>query len=311
MMNILTTGLSGRVGSRIQEVLSEDIFEDVHVNGRVPIQDKDAVLKRFQESTASFVLHLAAKTDPDECEKDKQEIEKLRNGVIKENNILNVQAINSDDWKDLNSAFAVNVVGTKNIAESCVATRKKLLYISTDYVFSGKTKDVYTEESVPDPVNYYGLTKYWGEQVVKSICPDAIISRIAVPYGSNSTKKMDVVSRIRKRLEKNEEVLGIEDQSITPTLIDDIAYAIRLLFEKNVSGIVHIVGSSHLSPFEIALAIADIFHYDKHLVKPVRMENFYQKRATRPQCTNLSNQKLRTLGITPRTFIEGLKQIRP
>jgi len=315
-MNILTTGLSGLVGSRIQEVLQNDCsFEDIHLNGRVEIQDSDAVKKRFEESSAKYVLHLAAKADPDECEKDREEIKKLSlsaqagNEVIKEKNQLNISAINSDDWKGSSSAFAVNVVGTKNISESALATGKKLIYISTDYVFSGDTKNMYTEESVPDPVNYYGLTKYWGEQIVQNIYPDAIIARIAVPYGSRSTKKLDIVARMRQRFEKNEAISGIEDQLVTPTFIDDIAHSIKLLFEKNISGIVNVVGSSSISPYEIALAIAGVFNYDKHLIKAVTMKDFYINRARRPQYTVLSNDKLKNLGYTPRTFDKGIEQL--
>jgi len=311
-MNILTTGLSGLVGSRIQEVLQNECsFEDIHLNGRVAIQDRDAIQKRFENSTSPFVLHLAAKADPDECEKEKDsDLTRVRQSGIETGDKIDASKINASDWKDSTSAFAINVVSTKNIAEACVATNKKLIYVSTDYVFSGETKESYTEESTPAPVNYYGLTKYWGEQAVSNICEDAIIARIAVPYGSHSAKKLDIVARLRQRLEKNEPVSGIENQSITPTFIDDIAHSIKLLFEKNYSGIVHVVGSSHLSPYEVALAITDVFNYDKHLVTSAHMNDFYQNRAIRPQYTNLSNDKLKHLGLTPRTFVAGLKEIK-
>lgn len=311
-MNILTTGLSGLVGSRVQEVLQNECkFEDIHLNGHVPIQDHDVVMRRFQESTASYVLHLAAKADPDECEKEKaSDVEHLKRSGIEVTNNIDVSKIKASEWKDITSAFTINVVGTKNIAEAARVTGKKLLYISTDYVFSGETKDIYTEESIPAPVNYYGLTKYWGEQVVSNICPDAIIARIAVPYGSHSTKKLDVVARLRQRLEKNESVSGIEDQSITPTFIDDIARGIKILFEKNYAGIVHVVGGSHLSPHEVALAIARVFNYDKHLITSAYMNDFYQNRARRPQYTNLSHDKLKNLGLTPHAFVEGLNKIK-
>lgn len=306
-LKILATGLSGMVGSTINDVLKDNVvFDDLTVD----ITDAKEVTEYITNSDSPYVLHLAAKANPDDCEKDKEEISRIpfenRNGK----DLVNVEKIEVDTWKGSPSAFAVNVVGTINIVKACQKTGKKLVYISTDYVFSGRTKDVYTESSIPEPVNYYGMTKYWGEIAVQHILPESIIMRIAVPYGALTTTRPDVVARIRQLLQSNEKVQAVEDQVTTPTLIENIAQSLMFLLTKDVHGIFHVVGSQTLSPLELALAIADIFNYDKHLIMSMPFSTYYINRAPRPQYLTISNKKLKNLGYTPLSFKEGLIKLK-
>lgn len=73
-------------------------------------------------------------------------------------------------------AWNVNVRGTENVARVCKELGKRLVYISTDYVFSGREGN-YNEESQPAPINYYGFTKWCGEEVSK-FCPNHLILRV-------------------------------------------------------------------------------------------------------------------------------------
>lgn len=298
-MHILGTGLSGMVGSRIVELLKNDVsFEDLSLETGVNILNADAVRDRIKDSSAPIVLHMAAKTDIEACEKETDKVTSL-----------DISSINSSDWKSSSSAFAINVVGTKNIANACAQAGKKCIYISTDFVFPGTSHETYSEDSTPNPTSYYGLTKFWGEQVVQAVCPQSIIMRIAFPYGATSKTKLDFVERIKKRFVENQTVSAITGQIITPTYIEDIAKALVVLIQKNYSGIVHVVGSSSHSPNEIALAIAQTLGYDKRLVKPVTYREYYQDKTPRPQFLTMSNAKLQQLGYKPRTFIDGLSQV--
>jgi len=98
-------------------------------------------------------VHAAALTDVDLCEKDK------------------------------NLAFNVNVLGTKNVVEACKKVNAHLVYISTDYVFSGE-KGYYSEQDETNPLNYYGFTKLEGEKIVESSNLSYLIARASVIYGS-------------------------------------------------------------------------------------------------------------------------------
>src|SRR5579883_1052835 len=114
MNKLLITGGNGLVGSRIVELLSNTYqFDSINRTEGTDITNKEAVLNKVKSSDASTVLHLAAKADVEGCEKEKE------------------LGKNSDAWK-------IHVEGTKNILEACEQTQKKLIYISTDFVFDGE-----------------------------------------------------------------------------------------------------------------------------------------------------------------------------
>src|SRR3989344_9155773 len=162
-MKILGTGLTGLVGSRIVELLSDSYeFENISRNTGVDITDKEKIIEKIKSSDAAIVLHLAAKTDVDGCEKDKAL------GEI------------GDAWK-------INVEGTRNVADACRESRKKLIYVSTDFVFDG-TREAYAEDDTPNPINWYGKTKYEGEKIVQNLLTPWLIVRIAYPYRASFAK---------------------------------------------------------------------------------------------------------------------------
>src|SRR3989344_430 len=126
-MKILGIGLSGLVGSRIEELLKDKYqFEDLSLTTGVDITDSEKTLSLVTSSNASLVLHLAAKTDVNGCEEDKKEDIK----------ILGYKDIGKqeEEFKIKKTAWAVNVLGTKNIVEACIKSGKKLIYISRDFV---------------------------------------------------------------------------------------------------------------------------------------------------------------------------------
>jgi len=305
MDKILGTGLSGMVGSRIVELLSDRYeFEDLSLKEGVDIRDRKEVKKRIGSSEAETVLHLAAKTDVDSCEKDKKE--DIR--ILEYQNIKKKQ----EYFKTTNSAWAVNVVGTKNITDACQVFNKKIIYISTDFVFDGiKSADKrYGEEDVPHPTSWYGQTKYEGEKIVKKSKTPFLILRIAFPFRAIYPQKKDFVRGILEKLKKREKVKAVSDQIITPTFIDDIANALKVLIRKEVNGLYHLVGNQSLTPYKAACLIASQFNFEPQLVSCVKMDSYYQNRASRPQNLALRNEKIQELGVRMRTFKEGLDGVK-
>lgn len=284
-MKIIGTGLSGLVGSRLVELLSEDYtFTDLSLETGVDITNSDEVYKRITNADADYVWHLAAKTDVDACEREKDQYKK------------------SQAWK-------VNVLGTQHIVRACQDSRKRLLYVSTDFVFDG-TSDVYSEADRPNPVNFYGLTKYAGEKIVQSLGELATICRISFPYRVRFSAKLDLVRAILSRLMSGGQVVAITDQLIVPTFIDDIAHAFDFLVKKNVSGIFHVVGGEEISPYALALKIAEVFSLDSRLIRPTTRAIYFQGRAYRPFKTSLNNDKIRSLGIVMRGLSEALSEFK-
>lgn len=284
---ILTIGGSGLVGSRAIELLSQsyDVSDLSRASG-LDITDKNLTLEKIEKSEAEIVILFAAKADVDGCEKDK------------------ILGENGEAWK-------INVIGAQNVAVACEQVGKKMIYISTDFVFSGDdmSEGGYSEEDIPNPINWYGKTKFEGENMVRSLTSDWLIIRPAYPYRADFPKK-DFARVIKERLSQNLPVAAIEDHLMTPTFVDDIAIALNLLIDSNSQGIFHVVGSQSLSPYEVALEIASVFNFDKKLITKTTREDFFKNRALRPFQLGLKNDKIRRLGANMSTFIEGLQTIK-
>lgn len=283
-LTVLATGLSGLVGTRVQELLFPTIeFIDISLTTGIDITDKSQVEDIFKNSTAPVVLHMAAKTDVDSCEDDKILIEG-------------------------GSAWLVNVVGTENIAQLAEKYGKRVVYISTDFIFDG-TKDYYFEDDSPNPVNWYGVTKYEGEKIIRNYDENSTIIRISYPYRSIFPAKPDFVQRILQGIKKGQQVFGLTDHIFTPTFIDDIAIVLQLFLTHHLPGIYHVVGSSSLTTFEATKTIAKIFKLKTKIIPVIRSE-YFKSRAFRPFKLALRNDKIKNLGIEMKEFKEGLKEIK-
>ncbi len=288
-MKIFTIGGSGLVGTRIIELLKgKYTFDDLSLTNGVDITNPSSLDIIKNDTEHEVVLHLAAKADVEACEKDKE-------------------------LREEGAAFKINVIGTKNVVEACRASNKKLLYISTDFVFDG-TKEPpyqYTEDDRPNPVNWYAITKYKGEEVIQGSDVSHAILRIAYPFRSDEfASKKDFVHGIMGRLANKQPITAVTDHIMTPTFIDDIAYAIDAIVSQNATGIYHVVGSQSLTPYDAFMAIADRFDYDKGLITKTTREEFFKGKAPRPFNLSINNAKITKLGVKMRTFAEGLQEIK-
>lgn len=302
-MKIIGTGLSGLTGSRIVALLKDSYqFENISLSTGVNITDRRAVIEKIKQSDASLVLHFSAKTDVDGCEKDKEE----DNQFVQNPSEDTLQAIIHN-----NTAWAVNVIGTQNIVDACLETGKKILYVSTDFVFDGKKSvtDGYIENDQPNPINWYGQTKYQAEKIVQKAGVPWIILRLAYPYRASFPKK-DFLRAIIDRLQNNQTVTAIEDHIMTPTYIDDIASVLTTIIEKNATGIFHVVGSQYITPYEVGIAIAKQFQFDQTLIQKTTREAYFKNRAPRPFCLAMRSDKIQELGVNMSSFAEGLAQIK-
>lgn len=310
---IIGTGLNGLVGSRIVELLQKKYsFENISRSTGVEITKKDQVINAIKSSNASIVLHLTAKTDVDGCEKDKNEDLKLLNNLDL-NNFTNDDIENTTNlFSNLQTAWALNVLGTLNVIKACQNTNKKIIYISTDFVFDGinPPEGGYTEVDKPNPQNWYSYTKYIGEELVRNSGLQYLIVRIAYPYGFPFEKKKDFVQAILTRLKEGKNVAGINDHIFVPTFIDDIALSLDVLISHNSSGIYHVVGSQALSPFAAAKAISHAFALNDALITETTRNEFFAGRAIRPYNLQLKSAKIERLGIKLKGFEEGLETLK-
>lgn len=272
------------IGMRVMEIFGDEcFFENLSLETGVDITDKPTIEKKISNSSAGWMFHFAAMTNVDGVESDK-ELGKT-----------------SPSWR-------VNVTATADIAEICRKNGKKMLYLSTDYVFDG-TKDSYTEEDAPNPLSWYGKTKYEGELKVLEN-PDALVVRIANPYLARPVGKIDFVHAIHQRLSGKRSISAPSDQIFVPTCVDDIASAMKRLISTDASGVYHVVGDTALSPFDAAVHIAKTYELDDGLIQKTTFEEYFEGRAPRPFRAALDNAKIRKLGEHPKSFVDGLEYIK-
>jgi len=289
-MKIIGTGLSGLVGSRIVELLPEDNFIDYSLSTGISILDKDQ-LAQATEKNPDFdcFIHLAAFTDTAKAWEQNGD----KTGLC----------------------YQLNVQGTKNIIELCKKYNKHLIHISTDFVFDGNKEEKYTEEDTPAPIEWYGQTKYFAEQEVLNSGISSSIIRIAYPYRANFAEKKDIVRKIIDALKTqslNHPMFA--DQITTPTFVDDIALGLKYFFQHKPNGIFHLVGSSSQSPFQMAQQVAETWGFDKNLIKEGSLEEYIKTlpEGSRPWQRHLaiSNDKIKSLGIFPKTLQAGLLEMK-
>ncbi|HLW60020.1 MAG TPA: sugar nucleotide-binding protein [bacterium] len=271
MIRVAITGATGLVGSRIVELLG-DRFEFLPLgHDMLDITNKRQVDQVIGATEFEYLLHLAAYTDVEGAETHQDR------------------------------AYEINVRGTDHIYRAVTRRDRKLIYFSTDFVFDG-TAPPYDEDSIPNPLGCYGRSKYEGEQIVHGT---AMIVRISYPYRAAFPKKKDFVRRIRALLEQGSELQLVTDSIITPTFIDDIAYATEQVIRHFSPGIVHITGAQSLSPYAAGKLIATKFDFDGARITPITFEKFSALRAPRPRYSMMMSKL--NIFYKMRTFEDGLK----
>ena len=223
------------------------------------------------------VVHAAAMTQVDECEKNPELCEKI------------------------------NVNGTAQLLVDAETYSSHFIYISTDFVFEG-TQSEYSEEDDLNPVNFYGFTKMQAEAITQtSEIPWAIV-RTSLVYGQvEDGTRQNIITWVKGSLEKGEHIKVVADQWRTPTAVEDLAKGIVLIIEQKATGIYHLSGKDILTPYDIALQTARLFQLDETLIEKVDGSTFSQP-GRRPRRTVFNISKARTtLGYEPMSFQEGLR----
>ena len=223
------------------------------------------------------IIHTAAMTNVDQCESE----------------------------KDL--CWTMNVKALEYLTEACEKHSIFLCHLSTDFVFDGETGP-YSEKAQPNPISFYGWSKYAAEEVVKrSKCTWSIVRTVLVYGITNDMSRSNIILWVKNSLEQQKPIKVVTDQFRTPTLAEDLAMGCWLVVDKKAEGIFHISGKDFLTPYEMAIKTADFFQLDKSLITPVDSSNFTQP-AKRPARTGFVLDKaVSVLGYNPVSFEEGIE----
>lgn len=289
-MKILVTGAGGLLGTRICELALRNHHGVYSVYSqhlpkygtqvRLDITDKAALTTAFEKVKPDAVIHTAALSDVDRCEKEKT------------------------------LAWKINAEATGNIAEQCFKEGHFLLYVSTDYVFDG-SKGNYLERDLTGPINYYGLTKLRGEEFVEGSNAEHSVARTSVIYGAiPAAGKINFALWLINRLKKKEEVKVVTDQRNSPTLNTNLAEMILEIVEKRQTGTFHLAGAEPMTRYEFAQQIAETFDLDSECIIPVSSESMSWL-ANRPRDSSLNVEKAaRTLSKGPMQAREALERMK-
>jgi len=284
---ILITGSSGLVGTyfcRLTALKKYRVYTLFHSEPTnignsisVDLSNSPGVFGQvLNEVEPDIIVHLAAMTNVDQCEIERNTADKINHLSVRE---------------------LVNYVGNN---KECF-----LLYVSTDYIFDGGKGD-YVETDQTNPINWYGMTKLLGEQeLLKGNSENWCIARTSTPFGVH-TKKLSFPSFVVNNLSQEHEINVLTDQITSPTYALNLAEMMLELIENRVKGIMHLSGSSQISRFNQALEIASAYNLDKDLIKPANIKDMTWK-ARRPKNSSLNIKKAyNTLTKKPMEFKESL-----
>lgn len=284
---ILLTGATGLVGSRFVEMFADQYeLHNMDLTTGVDITKIDKIRDFVKKHPAKVMIHLAAFTNVNACFEQ------------------------TDDREGL--AYQVNVEGTANIAQVCKENEIYLVHVSTGFVFAGDQKEPYTENDERQPIEWYGQTKAWAEEKVEEILSNYVIARIGYPYRAQFEAKPGIVAKVKNGLKDGSLYPQFTDMTFTPTFIDDVARAFDAIIQQQPQGIFHLHGSSSLSPYELAVKVADVFEFDSEEIKKGSLEE-YLKTTERPYQKHLimANDKAKKeLGVKLSTIDQGLVEIK-
>jgi dTDP-4-dehydrorhamnose reductase len=205
-------------------------------------------------------------------------------------------------------AFRVNSIGAKNIASVSKELDATNVYIGTDYVFDGSNKIPYNETDLPNPINVYGMSKYFGECFTESYCSKFYIFRVSSLFGvaGASGKGGNFIETIIKMAENNQEIKLVEDMVMSPTYTKDVASLIKNILEKSVPfGIYHLNNSGRCSWYEFAKEIFKIINLNPNTMK-IKSKDLVRT-AKRPLFSVLDNRKIISLGFDVNDWKIGLR----
>ena len=299
-MRILITGACGMLGRDLVEVLAEG--QELYL---LDVQKFPSSLSS-QFSTLTLDITDSAKTY--------REITRINPDIV-----IHSAAYTDVDGAETNMdlAFRINALGTRNIALACQRFDTELLYISTDFVFDGEKGEPYLEFDRPNPQSIYGKSKYWGELYIDSLLNRFYIVRSSWLFGKNGK---NFVSTILNLAKQKKEIEVVNDQIGSPTYTKDLAQAIAQLIGRegkdsitraSLYGICHITNSGQCSWYEFA---GEILQDSDVLLKPITSEEL-NRPAKRPKFSVLENsvrklQGWKSLRHWKEALKDYLKEIR-
>jgi dTDP-4-dehydrorhamnose reductase len=289
-MKIMVTGANGFTGQHLCITLADKGF-DVHALGRGPqriavhnqltyhnieLTSVRSVLRVFDLVSPDVVIHTAAMSKPDECDRNRAEC--LQN----------------------------NVEVTRHLLEASQHFPVHFIHLSTDFIFG--ENGPHSENDVPAPLNFYGESKLMAEKLVQESGVSNTIIRPVFIYGPVwEGQRPSFIHWVKNKLTAGERIKVVTDQQRTPTYVYDLCRGIEqvLMFKKQ--GVYHLAGKDILSPYDMAVTVAQLTGLDSKLIIPVTSAEFPEP-VQRAKKSGLKIDKaIAELDYTPHSFEEAAR----
>ncbi|MDC1023699.1 SDR family oxidoreductase [Nitrosopumilus sp.] len=263
-MKFLVTGSAGLIGCQIVKDLIQQnhtVYSCYHdqkplqgIPTHLDLSDKNQIIQTLQEIKPDRIIHLAAMTGVDLCETEKE------------------------------LAIIINTKSTETLAKQAAKQKVFFLYVSTDYVFNG-INGMKKEDSLPNPLGFYGKSKLEGELVLNQLASNWCIARTSSPFGIHSTKKSFPLW-IKENLEAKKAIPVLVDQFTSPTYVPNLSKMLIEITIRQIMGIIHVSGATRISRYDLAELVADKLHLDKNFLIPTKIDAMNWK-AQRPKDSSL------------------------
>ena len=266
-MTIMITGGKGMLGRTIVRTLSGKHVFCIADLPEVDILDEQGLFAHVAECHPDVVVHCAAATKVDDCE------------------------------TKVDFAYRLNARGSANVAAVCNRLGIRLIAISTDYVFDGDLDRPYNEFDVATGGRtVYGKSKFAGEELIRSLCPDHVILRVAWLYGFGGPSFVHTMLKLADGATPHLKV--VDDQRGNPTSAIAVARKLdEFLSRPLVHGTFHATCEGEASWAEFAAEIFRLTGRSQQL-QPCKTEEF-PRPAPRPKNSRLDKLALRLAGFSP------------
>ena len=273
-MRCLVTGAAGMLGTELVGFLRRQNEEVVGWDlPKHDVTDVEKTINGIHQVGPDVVFHLAARTDVDACE------------------------------DDVAGATSVNFQGTWAVALGVEELGRKLVYVSTDYVFDGRSDRPYRENDTANPLSVYGRTKMLGENAIKRSCRQHFIVRTSWLYGRHGRNFVDTIRQKSLQVPRLEVV---SDQVGSPTYARDLCRPLWELARSKHFGVYHVTNSGQCSWYELASEVVRLTGVHCEVV-PIGTAAA-ARRAPRPAYSVLENRNFKhRVGKELRPWQEALR----
>lgn len=225
-MKILLTGANGQLGWELQRTAPSGITLAACGSGELDITDGQAVARAVTAHAPNVIINAAAYTAVDKAEEEAER------------------------------AFLVNGQGAANLAQAARDGGRRLIHISTDFIFDGRQSSPYRPGDRPNPLGIYGKSKLSGEEQILAITKgkDTAIIRTAWIYSSHGHNFVKTILRL---LGEREALAVIDDQIGTPTWAKGLAQAVWAVALQGIDGVHHWTDAGVASWYDFAVAIME------------------------------------------------------